>query len=201
MFGTRHLFAGLFAATLVVGVVQAHDPHIATVTPPGDVSKVPARSVPELPTPIVPSEDVAAPAATEPMPAPAVAGRPGKSDFETGLALFREESYQGASAAFARFISANAGHPLVPNARHWLGRSELEMGHYQDAIEALRSAYHGEARTSWAPRNLLHLADAYDRMGRSGEACGALRLAARHSMGTASQRFRAGSELQRLSCL
>lgn len=200
MTGYRAVLASLLMTAALIGVapvVLAHDPPIATVTPTTPGAAAPAATA--LPAASTPTDAAAGEMA--PMTAPLAPAPAGKSDYEHGLALFRDGNYDAAGSAFSRFIAEHPGHPLSPNARHWLGRSALEAGRYQEAARALKAAYHGEARTAWAPRNLLALAAAYDRLGRRGETCGALRLAARHSHGTAAQRFRATRELDRLSCL
>lgn len=206
MAGQSALLAAVLTTAVAFGTAAvASEPSIPTMTPTGPGAASPA--------PAAPAKPLARPADPTPAPTPAgedaggttpelpVARLAGKSDYEHGRALYREGNYDGAGSAFARFIADNPGHPLNPNARHWLGRSELDGGRYQDSVRSFKAAYHGNARTVWAPRNLLLLAEAYDRLGRSGEACGALRLAARHALSTAAQRFRATRELERLSCL
>ena len=183
MAGQSALLAAVLTTAVAFGTAAvASEPSIPTMPPTGPGAASPAPAAPAKPLARPADPTPAEEDAGGTTPEPPVARLAGKSDYEHGRALYRAGDYDGAGSAFARFIADNPGHPLNPNARHWLGRSELDGGRYQDSVRSFKAAYHGTARTVWAPRNLLLLAQAYDRLGRSGEACGALRLAARHAL-------------------
>ena len=77
--------------------------------------------------------------------------------FERGRALFGNESYDEAAAAFRAHITAWPKDGREAEARYWLGRALFQSGEYYDAAAALLDAHNGFPDAPTAPDALLAL--------------------------------------------
>ena len=99
------------------------------------------------------------------------AGQTPKEQYQGAFALLEETRYEDAYDAFSRFIEANPGHELVPNAAYWRAETLYARQMYADAMKAYAQNLRTYPEGRKASDNMVKLGMALLRLGRDDEAC------------------------------
>lgn len=94
-----------------------------------------------------------------------------RSDLERAVEDVRQGRYDLAEDRLRNFLNDYPDSPLEPEARYWLGESQLTRGAYQDAARSYLAGYKADRTGASAPRNLLGLSVTLGRLGQVNEAC------------------------------
>lgn len=100
---------------------------------------------------------------------------PATALYESGFSLLKARNYKPAEKAFQSFLDQYPSHPLVANARYWLGETYYVRGEYERAARIFAEGYQNDPKSSKAPDNLLKLALSLGSMGNKEDACVALK--------------------------
>ncbi|MBL3677253.1 MAG: tetratricopeptide repeat protein [Alphaproteobacteria bacterium] len=149
---------------------------------------------------VLPPGALGAPLGGGPTGADVTAGQPAQA-YAQAYALYQDGQAAAAEAAFRDFLARWPTQELAPNAKHWLGKSQMAKGDYEPAARTFAEGYQVWPRAAKAPDMLLGLALALDKAGRREEACTALtKLRADFPSGTAPAVAKGAQEAKRLSC-
>jgi tol-pal system protein YbgF len=123
------------------------------------------------------------------------------ASYESAFARLQAQDYAGAQAGFESFIQQNPDHPLVSNAMYWLGETFYVRNDFDRAMRIFAESYQKYPKGSKAPDNLLKLGMSLAALGKTSDACIALRqLKKEYPAGAAPVLTRADQEIQRLNC-
>lgn len=125
-----------------------------------------------------PSANAGAPATLGGNPAPATgtataAGDPAK-DFAAARQLMLAGDYDGAEAAFSRFVEAYPNSPRTAEANYWWGKTLSVRGAHAEAAQAYIGAIRGWPQTTWAPDGVVELSRSLIALRKPTDACQAL---------------------------
>ncbi|MBV7257473.1 outer membrane protein assembly factor BamD [Pacificimonas sp. WHA3] len=120
--------------------------------------------------------------------------------YEAAYALYTEQDFAGAQAAFASFLDTNAEHERASNAGYWLGRSLLAQDQPVQAVQAFLNNYQDRREGSRAPDSLLWVGKALMRIDppRTAQACQAYDRLEREYDGKLSDEVASGVVAARL---
>ena len=120
-------------------------------------------------------------AAAQQQTAPTEGGAPGpgaaadpEAAFAAARRLLMDGSYPQAERAFSDYLSAYGDSPRGPEARYYLGKTQLARRAWPDAASNFIAAIRGWPQTAWAPDAVLGLARSLVGMSRNPDACQAL---------------------------
>ncbi|MGQ0673903.1 MAG: tol-pal system protein YbgF [Hyphomicrobium sp.] len=142
--------------------------------------------------PLAPSDTVAAlpPQSEDP-----------KAAYEQAYGMMLQQDYGAAQAGFGDFLRRFPSHALVPNALYWLGETYYVQRNYSDAAEAFDIVLSAHAASNKAPDSQLKKAMSLSQLGKSADACSALRqLSVRYPNAPAHVKSKADSERRRVGC-
>jgi TolA-binding protein len=92
---------------------------------------------------------------------------PDRQFFDRIVAEARRQDYDAASAGFKLFLGLHPMSPLSAQADYWLGECEYQLGHYQDAIQALdRALSHTPFDPQLAAASFLRKGSSYAKLGQ-----------------------------------
>ena len=128
----------------------------------------PAKAAPPKPrplaTPIKAPGDSAAPAGE-------TAADPGELAYTEGFKAWEAGRYDEAITSLRAFTSAYPMHRRVSFANNLIGRSMLDKGEAQAAVQALLANYQSNPKGERAPDSLYYLGQALMKLGQPGQAC------------------------------
>lgn len=105
--------------------------------------------------------------------AAAAAGDPAK-DFAAARQLMLAGDYDGAEAAFSRFVEAYPDSPRTAEANYWWGKTLSVRGAHAEAAQAYIGAIRGWPQTTWAPDGVVELSRSLIALRKPTDACQAL---------------------------
>lgn len=108
--------------------------------------------------------------------------------------------YDLAEAGFRNFISSYPEHQLVPEARYWIGESQLRRQQYRQAAESFLTIYEEHQDSALVPDSLYKLGLSLRGLGANEDACGAFAEALNHPRVTPETRQRIEAGMQELQC-
>lgn len=121
--------------------------------------------------------------------------------YENAFSLIKNRQYDRAQVEFQAFLNDHPDHPLAGNAQYWLGETYYVRGDYEKAARIFAEGYQKYPKGSKAADNLLKLGLSLDAMGKTGDACVALKqLKKENPAGAAPVLRRADQEMTRLGC-
>ena len=149
--------------------------------------------------------EVEARGAAAPIEAPVAETAPPKGDPNTDFAKARQfmldGDYDGAEAAFGRFIKQYGDNAKTPEARYWLGKTLSARGAQADAAGAYIGAIRGWPKTPWAPDAVVELSRSLIALKKPADACQTLEeLARRYPKAPASVMGRATAARTQAKC-
>lgn len=123
------------------------------------------------------------------------------SAYEAAFSYLKGNQYDRAAEGFDVFIEKYPNHPLVPNAKYWLGETYYVRGQYADASRIFAEGYKQYPSGTKAPDNLLKLGMSLAGMGSQKDACVAFKqLQKDYKVGATSVLRRAEQEMKRIGC-
>ncbi|MCM2343137.1 MAG: tol-pal system protein YbgF [Alphaproteobacteria bacterium] len=121
--------------------------------------------------------------------------------YESAFSLVRDGSYGQAELALTNFLTRFPDHTLAPNARYWLGETYYVRKDYQQATRVFAEAYQQAPKGPKGPDNLLKLGLSLAGLGKTQDACVALKQLTLEYGGTANPVIdRAGREMATIGC-
>ena len=124
------------------------------------------------------------------------------AQYENAFSLIRNGRYNAAEAAFKDFIAQNPDHALISNAKYWLGETYYVRGDFETSARVFAEGYKQFPKASKAPDNLLKLGLSLAGMGKTDDACVALKqLKKQYATGSQPVIRRADQELSGLGCV
>jgi tol-pal system protein YbgF len=137
-------------------------------------------------------------------PGPVAAADPGqdpKLAYESAYGHMLQQDYGAAQAGFGEFLKRFPTHTLVPNALYWLGETYYVQKRYADAAEAFDIVIAAHGASNKAPDSQLKKAMTLSALGKSADACSALRqLAVKYPNAPPHVKTKADSERRRAGC-
>lgn len=125
----------------------------------------------------------------------------GATEYEAAFSLLKNDQYIRAAQGFDQFITAYPKHPLIPNAKYWLGESFYVQGQYDKASRIFAEGYQLYPKSPKAADNLLKLGMSLAGLGSTKEACVAYaQVKKEFSTGATPIVRRAEQESARLKC-
>lgn len=95
--------------------------------------------------------------------------------YENAFALLKNEQYESAGQEFQSFLGAYPSHVLSGNAKYWLGETYYVRGEYDQAARIFAEGYQQYPQSAKTPDNLLKLGLSLSAMGKTTDACTALK--------------------------
>ena len=121
--------------------------------------------------------------------------------YDYAYSFITNREFDKAEQAFAQFISDFPDHSLVANAKYWYGETFYVRGSYEPAARIFAEGYKNYPKSQKAPDNLLKLGMALIGMGKTGDACIALKqLKSQYSDASKPILKRADTEMGRIDC-
>lgn len=120
--------------------------------------------------------------------------------FEFSRIYIQTGEYDLAEAGFRQFIDTYPDNQMVPEARFWIGESQLQRNQYRQAAETYLGIYERHGDSPLVPESLYKLGVALEGLNAPSDACGAYFEAASHPRASGEIRQRAQQEAQRLQC-
>ena len=118
------------------------------------------------------AEQSAAAAAPQPAAPPADEEGPSAAEaFSRARQLMLGGDYDGAEAAWRRFVADHGDDPKAPEARYWLGKTLAVRGANAEAAAAFIGAVRGWPQSSWAPDATVELSRSLVALKKTAEAC------------------------------
>lgn len=132
-------------------------------------------------------------------PAPAAAS-PAEA-FAGARQLMLDGDVSGAEAGFQDYVARYGDGPRGPEARYWLGKTQMARSGYAEAAGSFIGAIRGWPQTSWAPDAVLELSRALIQLRKPADACQTLaELARRYPKASASVKSRAAAARTQAKC-
>lgn len=126
---------------------------------------------------------------------------PAAAQYESAFAALKGGDYKTAEAGFQDFIKSRPKHPLVGNAKYWLGETYYARGDYKIAARIFAEGFQQYPKSSKAPDNLLKLGLSLENLGKKSDACVALgQIEKQYAQGAGPVLDRARQEMTRLGC-
>ncbi len=121
--------------------------------------------------------------------------------YEAAFSMVRDGYYDQAEGGLTDFLTRFPDHTLAPNARYWLGETYYVRKEYPKAARVFAEAYQKSPKGPKGPDNLLKLGLSLAGMGKTQDACVALKQLQTEYSGTANPVIdRAGKEMATLNC-
>ena len=121
--------------------------------------------------------------------------------YEAAFSMVRDGYYDQAESGLTDFLTRFPEHTLAPNARYWLGETYYVRKEYPKAARVFADAYQKSPKGAKGPDNLLKLGLSLAGMGKTQDACVALKQLQTEYSGTANPVIdRAGKEMATLNC-
>lgn len=120
--------------------------------------------------------------------------------FDFSKIYIQSGEYDLAEAGFRQFIQTYPDNPLVPEARFWIGESQLQRQQYRQAAESFLTIYEMDAQGALVPDSLFKLGLALRELNAPQDACGAFAEAANHPRASGETRQKAREASQTLKC-
>lgn len=121
--------------------------------------------------------------------------------YEQAFADLKNERYQQAQAGFESFLKDHESHVLASNAKYWLGETFYVQGFFDRAARIFAEGYRSYPDSPKAPDNLLKLGMSLAGLGKTDDACVALKqLPKKHANGPGPVLSRGTQEMERLGC-
>ena len=152
---------------------------------------------PPSPDPRAPPPGVAGTLGTLPAPAAGDAAQ----QLSEAMRLLQLGRFPEAEAAFATFARANPQSPDTPEARYFVGRTQIAQRHFPDAADTFVKLLADHPAIGRAPDSWLMLGVALKGMGKAPEACGVFRdLPVKYPRASANTRNQAAGEARTAQC-
>lgn len=203
------------ASSSTTATTAASEPAALTATPtPPAAPTPPAPPSSETPEPVTaagttPAADPNGALATAPSVKPlgsvtadgtAQPGTP-EGEYEAAYKLLTEKNYDGAQAAFAKFVKGNPNHDLAGNAQYWLGETYYVRKDYKNAAKAFAEGYQKYRKAPKAADNLVKLGLSLEALGSKDDACVTYQqFQKEYADAPASLKNRAEAEIKKLNC-
>lgn len=121
--------------------------------------------------------------------------------YDYAYSFITNRDFDKAEQAFSKFITDFPDHDLVANAKYWYGETFYVRGSYEQAARLFAEGYKMYPKSQKAPDNLLKLGMALIGMGKTGDACIALKqLKSEYSDASVPILKRADTEMSRIDC-
>lgn len=121
--------------------------------------------------------------------------------YDYAYSFIKNRDFDRAEQAFAQFIEQYPDHSLVANAKYWYGETFYVRGSYEKAARLFAEGYKNYPKSQKAPDNLLKLGMALIGMGKTEDACIALKqLKQEYSDASVPILNRADMEMGRIDC-
>ena len=120
--------------------------------------------------------------------------------FEFSKIYIQTGEYDLAEAGFRQFIETYPDNALVPEARYWIGESQLQRQQYRQAAESFLTIYEMDAQGALVPDSLFKLGLALRELNAPQDACGAFAEALNHPRASGETRQKAREASQTLKC-
>lgn len=134
------------------------------------------------------------------LPADAVPGDSAQA-FREAMRLLQLGRAPEAEAAFTGFVRANPQSPDAPEARYYIGRTQVAQRRFADAGDTFVKLLADHPGVPRAPDSWVWLGVSLNGMGKKPEACGVFRdLVAKYPRASASTRAVAANEARSAQC-
>lgn len=163
---------------------------IAAATVGGPAMPAPTGAIAAPSPPVAPT--VMRPTAPAAVPAPQVpSANETRRAYDSALALYRANDFQGAIVAFDAFIKRYPRDALAPNAQYWIGDSWFNLRDFRSAASAQQALITNYPDSPKLPDAMLNLSSTYSAMGDQAAARKTLEdLIARFPQSEAAERAR-----------
>ena len=121
--------------------------------------------------------------------------------YENAFSMIKNRQYDRAQSEFETFLENYPDHPLAGNAKYWLGETHYVRGNFETSARIFAEGYKRYPEGSKAADNLLKLGLSLDALGKTDDACVALKqLQKENPAGAGPVLRRADQEMTRLGC-
>ncbi|HEX5378948.1 MAG TPA: tol-pal system protein YbgF [Phenylobacterium sp.] len=143
-------------------------------------------------------------AGAPPPPAELSGGAPAPSPgeaFSQARQLMLSGDYSGAEAGFQDYVARYGDSPRGPEARYWLGKTQMARTAYAEAAGSFIGAIRGWPQTGWAPDAVVELSRALIQLKKPSDACQTLgELSRRYPKASAAVQSRAAAARTQAKC-
>ncbi|MDH5723353.1 MAG: tol-pal system protein YbgF [Alphaproteobacteria bacterium] len=123
------------------------------------------------------------------------------ADYERAFALIKTRDFEGAERGFEAFMNNYPDSTLIPNAKYWYGETFYVRGNYEKAARVFAEGYKNYPQGSKVSGNLLKLGMSLAGMGKTQDACVALKqLKKDYPDAAANILNRAETEMEKINC-
>jgi len=184
-----------FGSTTITSDSAASDPiggYLASEPPPAKLGEA---------LPALPGAGGGVPDAVAALPPAGVAGGDPQQMYSTAYGYLLGKNYGAAQTGFEEFLRKYARDALAPDALYWLGEAHYMQKNYGDAAEAFDLVTASYGSSSKAPEAQLRRASSLVQLGRTEDACAALRqLTTKYPNARPVLKTKADAERQRAGC-
>lgn len=132
---------------------------------------------------------------------PAQAAGGAAPQLSEGMRLLQLGRFPEAEAAFTAYARANPQSPDTPEARYFIGRTQVAQRRFPDAAATFVSLLKDHPSVARAPDSWVMLGVSLQGMGKTPEACGVFRdLPVKYPRASASTRTQAASAARSAQC-